>query len=77
MLRARVIEPGQSPTRKTANDARRRSERCSPDGRHVGQVAASDEENGDDVVREHLPVVLAPRLDIDDDGLVDVEGEPA
>ena len=67
-------------TQRRTTDVRTRSgdmqRRYAPDGRHVGQDAAGDQEDGDNVVREHLPVVFAPRLDIDDDGLVDVEGEP-
>lgn len=42
---------------------------------HVDEVAACDETDGRDVVREHLPVILATRLDANDDELVDVEGE--
>lgn len=36
-----------------------------------------DQADGDDVVGEHLPVVLAALLDVDDDDLLEPEGELA
>lgn len=38
-------------------------------------VGAGDEGNGDEVVRYHLPVVLAVLLDLDDDDLLDPKGQ--
>jgi hypothetical protein len=36
----------------------------------VERVRADEEQDGDDVVGEHLPVVLSPFLDIDDENLL-------
>lgn len=40
---------------------------------HVVAVAGGDQGAGDDVVREHLPVILAALLNVDDDDLLQPE----
>lgn len=37
-------------------------------------VRADEEHDGDDVVREHLPVVFSPLLDVDDENLLARKG---
>lgn len=54
-----------------------RKECFSPDTSNVTKIGSNDESDGDDVVGEHLPVILPSSFDVERHELMEPEGESA